>query len=170
MAHEEQNDPVAQSSASGIPKSPLNTTSSSSESSDTNSFAIIELESRDEVNPVAKEESRGDEEVFEVFETFRAESASAEADFDFSLEKPATRPRDRCGTEQLFYPFVTGFPGSSRVSALAPHSSGGRVGSTLSTPHAGGDVGLFVGECSSPQTDAPNDEERVRLMSLTPPP
>ena len=68
MAHEEQNDPVAQSSASGIPKSPLNTTSSSSESSDTNSFALIELESRDEVNPVAKEESRGDEEVFEAFE------------------------------------------------------------------------------------------------------
>ena len=53
-------------------------TSSSSESSDTNSFATIELESRDEVNPVAKEESRGDEEVFEVFETIRAESASAE--------------------------------------------------------------------------------------------
>ena len=75
--------------------------------------------------------------------------------FDFILEKPATRPRDRCGTEQLLYPFVTGFPGSSRVSALAPYSSGGRVGSTLSTPHAGGDVGLFVGECSSPQTDAP---------------
>ena len=71
MAHEEQNDPVAQSSASGIPKSPLYTTSSSSESSDTNSFAIIELESRDEVNPVAKEEGRGDEEVFEVFETIR---------------------------------------------------------------------------------------------------
>ena len=40
--------------------------------------STIELESRDEVNPVAKEESRGDEEVFEVFETFRAESASAE--------------------------------------------------------------------------------------------
>ena len=39
-------------------------TSSSSESSDTKSFATIELESRDEVNPVAKEESRGDEEVF----------------------------------------------------------------------------------------------------------
>ena len=38
-------------------------TSSSSESSDTKSFATIELESRDEVNPVAKEESRGDEEV-----------------------------------------------------------------------------------------------------------
>ena len=90
--------------------------------------------------------------------------------FDFSLEKPATRPRDRCGTEQLLYPFVTGFPGSSRVSALAPYSSGDRVGSTLSTPHAGGDLGLFVGECSSPQTDAPNDDERVRLMSLTPPP
>ena len=37
-------------------------TSSSSESTDTNSCAIIELESRDEVNPVAKakEESRGD--------------------------------------------------------------------------------------------------------------
>ena len=33
MAHEEQNDPVAQSSTSGIPKSPLYTTSSSSESS-----------------------------------------------------------------------------------------------------------------------------------------
>ena len=75
--------------------------------------------------------------------------------FDFILEKPATRPRDRCGKEQLVYPFVTGFPGSSRVSALAPYSSGGRVGPTLSTPHAGGDVGLFVGECSSPQTDAP---------------
>ena len=75
--------------------------------------------------------------------------------FDFILEKPATRPRDRCGKEQLVYPFVTGSPGSSRVSALAPYSSGGRVGSTLSTPHAGGDVGLFVGECSSPQTDAP---------------
>ena len=53
-------------------------TSSSSESSDTKSFATIELESRDEVNPVAKEESRGDEEVFEAFETIRAESASAE--------------------------------------------------------------------------------------------
>ena len=90
--------------------------------------------------------------------------------FDFILEKPATRPRDRCGKEQLIYPFVTGFPGSSRVSALAPYSSGDRVGSTLSTPHAGGDVGLFVGECSSPQTDAPTDDERVRLMSLTPPP
>ena len=90
--------------------------------------------------------------------------------FDFILEKPATRPRDRCGKEQLVYPFVTGFPGSSRVSALAPYSSGDRVGSTLSTPHAGGDFGLFVGECSSPQTDAPNDDERVRLMSLTPPP
>ena len=90
--------------------------------------------------------------------------------FDFSLEKPATRPRDRCGKEQLIYPFVTGSPGSSRVSALAPYSSGDRVGSTLSTPHAGGDLGLFVGECSSPQTDAPNDDERVRLMSLTPPP
>ena len=90
--------------------------------------------------------------------------------FYFILEKPATRPRDRCGTEQLLYPFVTGFPGSSRVSALAPYSSGDRVGSTLSTPHAGGDVGLFVGECSSPQTDAPTDDERVRLMSLTPPP
>ena len=90
--------------------------------------------------------------------------------FDFILEKPATRPRDRCGKEQLVYPFVTGFPGSSRVSALAPYSSGDRVGSTLSTPHAGGDLGLFVGECSSPQTDAPNDDERVRLMSLTPPP
>ena len=88
-------------------------------------------------------------------------------DFDFSLEKPATRPRDRCGKEQLVYPFVTGFPGSSRVSALAPYSSGDRVGSTLSTPHAGGDLGLFVGECSSPQTDAPNDDQRVRLMSLT---
>ena len=91
-------------------------------------------------------------------------------DFDFILEKPATRPRDRCGKEQLVYPFVTGSPGSSRVSALAPYSSGDRVGSTLSTPHAGGDLGLFVGECSSPQTDAPNDDERVRLMSLTPPP
>ena len=91
-------------------------------------------------------------------------------DFDFILEKPATRPRDRCGKEQLIYPFVTGFPGSSRVSALAPYSSGDRVGSALSTPHAGGDLGLFVGECSSPQTDAPNDDERVRLMSLTPPP
>jgi hypothetical protein len=34
-------------------------TSSSSESSDTTSFATIELESRGEVNPVAKEESRG---------------------------------------------------------------------------------------------------------------
>ena len=90
--------------------------------------------------------------------------------FDFILEKPNTRPRDRCGTERLLYPFVTGFPGSSRVSALAPYSSGGRVGSTLSTPHAGGDLGLFVGECSSPQTDAPTDDERVRLMSLTPPP
>ena len=90
--------------------------------------------------------------------------------FDFILEKPATRPRDRCGKEQLVYPFVTGFPGSSRVSALAPYSAGDRVGSTLSTPHAGGDVGLFVGECSSPQTDAPTDDERVRLMSLTPPP
>ena len=78
-----------------------------------------------------------------------------EFDFDFILEKPATRPRDRCGKEQLVYPFVTGSPGSSRVSALAPYSSGGRVGSTLSTPHAGGDLGLFVGECSSPQTDAP---------------
>jgi len=66
--------------------------------------------------------------------------------FYFILEKPATRPRDRCGKEQLAYPFVTGFPGSSRVSALAPYSSGGRVGSTLSTPHAGGDLGLFVGE------------------------
>ena len=64
--------------------------------------------------------------------------------FNFILEKPATRPRDRCGKEQLVYPFVTGSPGSSRVSALAPYSSGGRVGSTLSTPHAGGDVGLFV--------------------------
>ena len=63
--------------------------------------------------------------------------------FDFSLEKPATRPRDRCGKEQLVYPFVTGFPGSSRVSALAPYSSGDRVGSTLSAPHAGGDLGLF---------------------------
>ena len=61
--------------------------------------------------------------------------------FDFILEKPATRPRDRCGKEQLVYPFVTGFPGSSRVSALAPYSSGDRVGSTLSTPHAGGDLG-----------------------------
>ena len=81
--------------------------------------------------------------------------------FDFSLEKPATRPRDRCGTEQLLYPFVTGFPGSSRVSALAPYSSGGRVGSTLSTPHAGGDLGLFVGECSSPQTDAPKQRREV---------
>ena len=91
-------------------------------------------------------------------------------DFDFILEKPATRPRDRCGKEQLVYPFVTGFPGSSRVSALAPYSSGDRVGSTLSTPHAGGDLGLFVGECSSPQTDAPTDDERVRLMSLPPPP
>jgi len=90
--------------------------------------------------------------------------------FDFILEKPATRPRDRCGKEQLVYPFVAGFPGSSRVFALAPYSSGDRVGSTLSTPHAGGDLGLFVGECSSPQTDAPNDDERVRLMSLTPPP
>ena len=90
--------------------------------------------------------------------------------FYFILEKPATRPRDRCGKEQLVYPFVTGSPGSSRVSALAPYSSGDRVGSTLSTPHAGGDLGLFVGECSSPQTDAPNDDERVRLMSLTPPP
>jgi hypothetical protein len=37
--------------------------------------------------------------------------------FDFILEKPATRPRDRCGKEQLVYPFVTGSPGSSRVSA-----------------------------------------------------
>jgi len=34
--------------------------------------------------------------------------------FYFILEKPATRPRDRCGKEQLVYPFVTGFPGSSR--------------------------------------------------------
>jgi hypothetical protein len=76
--------------------------------------------------------------------------------FDFILEKPNTRPRDRCGTERLLYPFVTGFPGSSRVSALAPYSSGGRVGSTLPTPHAGGDLGYFVGECSSPQTDAPS--------------
>jgi hypothetical protein len=41
-------------------------------------------------------------------------------DFDFILEKPATRPRGRCGTEQLVYPFVAGSPGSSRVSALAP--------------------------------------------------
>ena len=48
--------------------------------------------------------------------------------FDFILEKPATRPRDRCGKEQLVYPFVTGSPGSSRVSALAPYSSGDRVG------------------------------------------
>jgi hypothetical protein len=63
--------------------------------------------------------------------------------FYFILEKPATRPHDRCGKEQLVYPFVTGFPGSSRVSALAPYSSGDRVGSTLSTPHAGGDLGLF---------------------------
>jgi hypothetical protein len=44
----------------------------------------------------------------------------------------------------LFYPFVTGFPGSSRVSALAPYSSGGRIGSTPSTPHAGGDIGLLL--------------------------
>jgi hypothetical protein len=51
-------------------------TSSSSESSDTKSFATIELESRDELNPVAKEESRGDEEVFEAFETIRADSYS----------------------------------------------------------------------------------------------
>ena len=42
--------------------------------------------------------------------------------FDFILEKPATRPRDRRGKEQLVYPFVTGFPGSSRVSALAPRA------------------------------------------------
>ena len=49
-------------------KWPLYSTSSSSESSDTKSFATIELESRDELNPVAKEESRGDEEVFEAFE------------------------------------------------------------------------------------------------------
>ena len=49
-------------------KWPLYSTSSSSESSDTKSFATIELESRDEVNPVAKEESRGDEEVFEAFD------------------------------------------------------------------------------------------------------
>ena len=41
--------------------------------SETVSFATIELESRDEVNPVAKEKSRGDEEVFEAFETIRAE-------------------------------------------------------------------------------------------------
>ena len=47
---------------------------SSFESSDTASLATIELEARDEVNPVAKEESRGDEEVFEVFETIRAEN------------------------------------------------------------------------------------------------
>jgi hypothetical protein len=38
-------------------KWPMYSTSSSSESSDTKSFATIELESRDEVNPVAKEES-----------------------------------------------------------------------------------------------------------------
>ena len=38
--------------------------------------SATELETRDEDkdNPVAKEESRGDEEVFEVFETFRAET------------------------------------------------------------------------------------------------
>ena len=104
--------------------------------------------------------------------TARTAAATTAVDqiFFFILEKPATRPRDRCGKEQLVYPFVTGSPGSSRVSALAPYSAGGRVGSTLSTPHAGGDVGLFVGECSSPQTDAPTDDERVRLMSLTPPP
>ena len=59
-------------------KWPLYSTSSSSELSDTSFFAIIELESRDEVNPVAKEEGRGDEEVFEVFKTIRAESHSAE--------------------------------------------------------------------------------------------
>ena len=48
---------------------------------------MIELESRDEVNPVAKEEGRGDEEVFEVFKTIRAESHSAEVTFsDFILE------------------------------------------------------------------------------------
>ena len=66
----------------------------------------------------------------------------------------------------FFYPFVTGFPGSSRVSALAPYSSGDRVGSTLSTPHAGGDLGLFVGECSSPQTDAPNDDATYFYLAL----
>ena len=37
--------------------------------------------------------------------------------FDFSLEKPATRPRDRCGKEQLVYPFVTGSPGSSAAAS-----------------------------------------------------
>ena len=41
-------------------------------------FGAFWFESRDEVNPVAKEEGRGDEEVFEVIETIRAESASAE--------------------------------------------------------------------------------------------
>ena len=41
-------------------------------------FGAFWFESRDEVNPVAKEEGRGDEEVFEVFKTIRAESASAE--------------------------------------------------------------------------------------------
>jgi hypothetical protein len=46
-------------------KWPMYSTSSTSESSNTKSFTTIELESRDEVNPVAKEESRGDEEVFE---------------------------------------------------------------------------------------------------------
>ena len=53
----------------------------------------------------------------------------------------------------MFYPFVIGFPGSSREPSPSP--SGGRVGSTLPIPHAGGDIGLFFGECSSPQTDAP---------------
>ena len=62
-------------------------TSSSSELSDTSFFAIIELESRDEVNPVAKEEGRGDEEVFEVFKTIRAESHSAEVMILLNINK-----------------------------------------------------------------------------------
>ena len=92
MAHVEQKDPVAQSSTSGIPKSPLYSTSSSSESTGTTSFAIIELESRDEVNPVAKEEGRGDEEVFEVIQLVLLPSLVDSLHLPQQQHSPAQRP------------------------------------------------------------------------------
>ena len=95
-------------------------TSSSSESSDTASVAAIELETRDEVNPVAKEESRGDEEVFEAFETIRAESASAEVmDPPPGLSSAAPPPgsANSCSTELMD-------PSPGTLSSAPPSESG----------------------------------------------
>ena len=100
------------------------------------------------------------------------------------LEKPETSyqaPSIATGVwygAACFIPSLPVFPAPAESPPLLPiaYSSGGRIVSALSdtrslavnsvtepgvSPHAGGDIGLFVGECSSPQTDAPKQRREV---------